>query len=108
MTKLRHLKGKFERQEYSKQVGIKEASEWIRVRLEIKDIGKNQGQGRTCVGCGRENESTEHILQCQDTSDIIGIKGDIMWINGKIEELRKITKYINKYIEKRIQKSLAN
>ena len=87
MTKLRHVQGKYERQEYIKQVGIKEASEFIRVRLEMKDIGKNQGQGRICAGCSRENESTEHIMKCQETSDMIGIKGDIMWINGKIEEL---------------------
>ena len=83
-----------------------EASEFIRVRLEMKDIGKNQGQGRTCAGCSRETESTEHIMKCQETSDMIGIKGDLMWINGKVEELRKITNFINKYIEKRTKKSL--
>ena len=44
MTKLGHLKGKYERQEYIKQFGIKEASELIRVRLEMKDIGKIKGK----------------------------------------------------------------
>ena len=41
MTKLRHLNGNYERQEYIKEVGITEALELLRVRLEMKDIGKN-------------------------------------------------------------------
>ena len=44
MTQLRHLKGKYERQEYIKEVGSKEVSEIIRVRLEMKDTAReNQG-----------------------------------------------------------------
>ena len=106
MTKLRHLKESHERSEYLKEVGIKEASDIIRIRLELKDIGGNQGQQRTCAGCKNEKESTEHIMQCKETWEMLGMKGNILWINGNVGEIRKITKYINKYIEKRTEKSL--
>ena len=99
MAKLRHLKGSHERSEYLKEVGIKEASDVMRIRLELKDIGSNQGQQRTCDGCKNEKESREHILQFEETWETLEMKENIVWINGKIGELRKITKYINKYIE---------
>ena len=105
MTKLQHLKGSHERIEYLKEVGIKEASDIIRIRLELKDIGSNQGQQRTSAGCRNEKESTEHIMQCKETWEMLGMKGNILWINGKIGEIRKITKYIKKYIENGTEKS---
>ena len=68
MTKLRHLKGKYEERGYFKEVGIEEASVLLRV-----DIGKNQWKDRWCTGCDRVKESTEHIMQCRETHEIVGV-----------------------------------
>ena len=106
MTKLGHLSGKYERQAYTKEVGIKQATELLRVRLELNDIGKNQGKERWCAGCERVKESTEHIMQCKETHEMVGVSGKIDWIKGTTEELRKIANCINVYIRRRKEKSI--
>eukprot|EP00794_Sanderia_malayensis_P012140 gene12140-13393_t len=53
--KMRHQREqKFERKRYVKEMGIKEASQTIRRRLEMIDLGNNFGKGRICSCVWRE------------------------------------------------------
>ena len=99
--KQRHQKGnKFERQEYLKEVGIRKASEMIRTRLEMWDIGRNMGKDWKCK-CG-EDETIEHIMTCQRMKERYGSEMEIMDVeNAKKEELGKVTEWVIRYIEER-------
>ena len=55
---------KFERKLYVKEMGVGEVAEIVRTRLELWDIGNNQGKNRKCV-CD-EKESVEHIMECEE------------------------------------------
>ena len=58
MTKLRHQKQQdYCMQQYIKETNIVRIRDLIRVKLEMLDIGKNQGQkDRKCYGCKKENQ----------------------------------------------------
>ncbi len=63
--KMRHQKEqKFERKRYLREMGIKEASQTIKRRLEMIDIGNNFGKGRIC-SCG-EKETSGHVIECEN------------------------------------------
>lgn len=101
MRKLRHQKNeKFERQKYLGETTLTEATEMIRMRLEMEDIGNNQGKGRKCE-CGEE-ERTEHIVKCKEVKKWMKerISMEMIESNEK-KELRKGRKWIEEYLEKR-------
>ena len=64
--KMRHLtqneKG-WEKAKYLEELGISNATEVLKTRLEMWDIGRNFGKERVCKGCG-EDETTEHVMEC--------------------------------------------
>ena len=63
MKKMRHVReGKFGEKEYFIESTTEEVSEYLKIRLEMKDIGNNQGKARKCK-C-EEEESIEHLLKC--------------------------------------------
>ena len=62
-TKLRSINpGK--RQEYIEQCSIHEASSIMKIRLHMVHARANYGGGM-CRSCGKEEETTEHVLSCQ-------------------------------------------
>ena len=75
-------------------------------RIELNDIGKYQEKEGWCAGCERVKESAEHIMQCKETHEMVGVSGKIDWIKATTEELRKIANYINVYIRKSKEKSI--
>ena len=59
--KLRHQKEQsYNRKVYLKEMGVTEASNTLRRRLEMMDIGNNRGSQRKCK-CGKE-ETIEHVM----------------------------------------------
>ena len=81
-TKLRHHRHKkYERQKYLEEVGIKTAREIIKTKLEMWDVGSNFGIERKCC-CG-EKESSEHVLECARSKEIIEKKGEREWMVSK-------------------------
>ena len=68
MRKLRHLRqSKFEQKQYLKEATSSEAADILRMRLEMFDIGNNQGRSRICI-CGQP-ESLEHIVTCRKVAE---------------------------------------
>ena len=101
-TKLRHLtqndKG-WGQADYLKELGISNATEVLKTRLEMRDIGRNFGKERVCKGCGEE-ETTEHLLECWEVRRKIASWGNTQWIcEGNGKDLIKATKIIKEYLE---------
>ena len=101
MRKLRHQKGqKFTRQKYLTEYGIAEASEIMKTKLEMWDLGKNMGNARKCI-CEVEEETTEHVIECGVVREKLKRDKTGMRISGETQDLRKITELIKSYIEYR-------
>ena len=101
MRKLRHQEGqKFTRQKYLAECGIAEASEIMKTKLEMWDLGKNIGNERKCI-CEEEEETTEHIIECGVVKQKLKRDKSDMWSSGKIQDIKKFTKLIKSYIEYR-------
>ena len=100
--KIRHLaqgEKEWKSAGYIDKLGVSRATEVLRTRLEMWDIGRNFGKERKCIGCG-EDETTEHVLECWEIKRKIGKLVNAQWLqseNGK--ELLTVTDYIKEYIE---------
>ena len=103
MKKLRHgKKSKFGKKDYLTKSSTEEASEYLCIRLEMKDIGNNQGKERKCM-CG-EKESVEHLSECKEIRDKIGIPLNIEDIKAEEKwRLEKARKCIRRYLKIREQ-----
>ena len=86
--------GEFGLKLYIKTSTSEDASNYFRLRLEMFDIGNNQGKQRQCV-CG-EPEELEHLVRCErikeriaETTEIDNVKREnaakleetVRWIN---------------------------
>ena len=101
MRILRHQEGqKFIRQKYLAECGIAEASEIMKTKLEMWDLGKNFGNERKCI-CEEKEETTEHILECGVVREKLNRDKRDIWSSAKIQDIKKITKLIKSYIEYR-------
>ena len=91
--KLRHQKEqKFEKQGYVKELGKARATEIVRTRLEMWDIGRNMGKDWKCK-CG-EQETTEHIIDCKMVNVNSKEKVHAEWMNGAdVGKLEKVTDF---------------
>ena len=101
MSKTRHQQGqKFERKKYVEGMGLSEASETIRRRLEMIDIGNNFGKGRKCE-CGRK-ETTEHMIECRERerTEESQIKTEWLAETDNMEIIRKVNRWIKEEIRK--------
>ena len=68
MRKLRHLRqSKSEQKQYLKEATSSEAADILQMRLEMFDIGNNQGRSRICI-CGQP-ENLEHIVTCRKVAE---------------------------------------
>ena len=102
MRKMRHQVGdKFERKLYVKEMGVGEVAEIMRTRLELWDIGNNQGKNRKCV-CD-EKETVEHIMECEEIRSVMVKNNNKEWLRETREtwKLKEITRWIKEYIERR-------
>ena len=80
MKKLRHQRSQeFQRKNYLLETAISEATDIIRMRLEMNDIGNNQGRKRLCR-CGEGEETAEHIVNCITVARNMKAKILIKWI----------------------------
>ena len=97
--KTRHQKQqKIERKSYLSQMGIKEASDTVKRRLEMLDIGNNLGKDRKCL-C-KEKETSEHIIQCRRR---VGSNIQEEWLQetSDLQKIRRVDQFFEKYIEDR-------
>ena len=103
MKKLRHqMKQSFSMQAYIKETNICRVKDLIKCKLEMLDIGGNHGNNRTCYGCNRSEETTEHIINCTSIKNLIGIKNRICIDNMSDKStLMKLHNFMKAYIEKR-------
>ena len=103
MSKLRHQKEQeFIMQEYIKETSIWRIRDLIRVKLEMLDIGRNQGENRICCGCHSEEESTEHIVSCRAARELTGIQDETNTnITSERCNLINIYNILKKYMEYR-------
>ena len=106
MTKLRHQKTQeFSMQPYIKETNINRIRDLIRVKLEMLDIGKNQGQeNRKCYGCKNSDETTEHITACSEVQKILKTTTTekVPWNDEMMSDkshLKKIYNLVQKYIK---------
>ena len=100
MKKLRHQKGqKYERKQYLEEMAIAEASETIKRRLEMQDVGNNWGKKRECK-CG-EKETTEHMIEC-GTKSGGKCNAEKEWLTetDNVEKIREVNEWIKKELMK--------
>ena len=97
---MRHMKGqKYKRKEYLKKMGIREASETLRRRMEMMDIDNNWGRKRRCI-CG-EKEGMEHIIKCKEMKGHGEVKEQWLMETDNIEVIRKVNRWLEEYINRR-------
>ena len=68
----KHVRGEFKRKSsgYIEKLGVTDASKVLKTRQEMCDVGKNLGGiYRICKGCGKEDETTEHVVECREVKD---------------------------------------
>ena len=66
-TKMRFVsKREFKAEDYIKKLNMKETKTIMRLKLNMVDTKANfpRGDDRTCVMCGAEDETTEHLFKC--------------------------------------------
>ena len=73
-----------ERWKVIEKIGIEENAALMRTRLELCDIGRNQGNERKCKGCKQEEETIEHIMECREVKNIrnmmVGRTVEVKWV----------------------------
>ena len=92
--KMRHQIGqKFEKKGYLKKIGIAEASNMIRRRLEMLDVGNNQGKQRQCR-YWKEKEETEHMIKCKGMKTEWRIEKSWLKETDNLNIMRKVNEFI--------------
>ena len=74
----------------------------MKVKLEMLDIGRNQGKNRVCCGCNEIEETTEHVIVCEQVR--ILVKEDNPPNLNEMTDRRnllQIYNYLNTYIKQR-------
>ena len=105
MTKLRHQKEQnFNMQQYIQNTTITRVRDLIRVKLELLDIGKNQGQeNRKCFACKTEDERSEHIIECSEVHKMTKVNA-CKWEKEMMSDRNHLTEVyllLKKYISMR-------
>ena len=103
MSKLRHQKKQsFTMQSYIKETNIWRIRDLMKVKLEMLDIGRNQGKDRVCCGCNETEETTEHVIDCEQVRELV--KEDnppsLNEMNDR-RNLLQIYNYLKTYIKQR-------
>ena len=103
MSKLRHQKKQtFVMQSYISETNIYRIRDLLKVKLELHDIGRNQGNNRLCFGCNQADETIEHIIACKHLKKSMGhdnpVNLDKMNDRTNLLHLHNI---ISTYIERR-------
>ena len=80
----RQKQQRFERQNYVKEKKLSEATEIMKTKLEMWDIGKSIGSDRECMGC-EEQEDIEHVIECQQVKRIVKRDGEKKWLESNNE-----------------------
>ena len=103
MTKLRHQKNQsFIMQDYLKETNIWRIRDLIRVKLELLDIGRNQGNARICCGCGQADETTEHVIVCEKAKELVGGDSTVnLEMMSDRHNLLHLYNYLTSYIKRR-------
>ena len=112
MTKLRHQrKQEFCMQKYVNNTSITRIGDLLRVKLELLDVGKNQGhENRKCYCCNLENETTEHITSCSEVCEATQMDS-IEWNEEMMSDrnhLQRMYQIIKRYIRIREKSEMIN
>ena len=100
MKKLRFV-GEHGRKSYLDEMDGDEIREVMKIKLNmIMTIGGNIGREQKCMICQTINETTEHVLQCTDTSNEDKMTTDCLLSTDK-QILRKVLKLFKSYEERR-------
>ena len=100
MKKMRHIKKtRFKESAYVPKCSIRELSEVLRVKLNMTKLRCNYGKQEQCKFCSVAQESTEHMIDCEEVRKKVGHE-----IQGSIEteskcELMEISSYLEKVIK---------
>ena len=76
-------------------MGIEEAVTTLRRRLEMVDTGNNLRNNKKCKKCD-EKDTTEHIIECRDSSKELGVKTEWLKETDDIKIIRKVNKWLKK------------
>ena len=102
MKKLSHQKDQgYGRQEYMNDLDITTVSEIMKTKLKMWDIGKDLGNPKLCGACLTEEESVEHIIQCNKMEQYTDSKLDHLKSepNAITQKTLEVTKFIKDYIK---------
>ena len=100
-------KTKVEAEEYVKKLSMREVATIMKLKLNMVETKSNYptGEDRTCIMCGNEDETTEHLFKCPRYRQLTGHNlvwsddgehwTDLQWlskaarITERIEEIRE-------------------
>ena len=97
---MRHIKkSRFKESAYVPKCSKRERSEVLRVKLNMTKLRCNYGKQEQCKFCSVAQESTEHMINCEEVRKKVGHE-----IQGSIEteskcELMEISRYLVKVIK---------
>ena len=73
-TKLRFIEDT-ERKDYVRECRMEEVKEIMKIRLNMTELKPNfcgKYRDRICSACEKEDETTEHVIQCQEYKRLLG------------------------------------
>ena len=79
-------------------MGIREASDTVKRRLEMLDIGNNLGNDRKCL-C-KEKETSEHLVQCR-IRGVSKVQEEWLKETNDLQKIRRVNQFFEKHIEER-------
>ena len=98
MTKLRHC-GNAMRKDYVKEGRMEEVKKIMKVRLNMTELKANfpgKYHDRTCPACGKNDETTEHVIQCDAYKKLVGHE---LRIDKDIKEHMNNTEWLKEAIK---------
>ena len=99
--KLRNVRmEKWERRKYIMECTAEECKNILKIRLNMVNARANYkgtyGGDTKCRACKTEEETTEHLIDCEQYKRLVGCSRNMDVMTENIEELKQLTEYVDK------------
>ena len=72
----------------------------MKVRTNMVTVSENYGKKEKCPLCEQENDTTEHLLECEKGKQITGMQAKKEWIDSeRTDELEKMARYVEEIMK---------
>ena len=91
---------KWERRKYIMEWTAEECKNILKIRLNMVNARANYkgtyGGDTKCRACKTEEETTEHLIDCEQYKRLVGCSRNMDVMTENIEELKQLTEYVDK------------